>query len=70
VTSDRSRLQHSYLQTSAKRSLRSRLRLAGRVRSVGREPFMAERMRQDAVIRKLEIIGAAVKQLSNTTKEL
>ena len=26
---------------------------------------MAERMRQDAVIRKLEIIGEAVKQLSN-----
>jgi len=30
---------------------------------------MAERMRQDAVIRKLEIIGEAVKQLSNATKE-
>ena len=27
--------------------------------SVGRDPFMAERMRQDAVIRKLEIIGEA-----------
>jgi uncharacterized protein with HEPN domain len=37
--------------------------------SVGREAFMAERMRQDAVIRKLEIIGEAVKQLSTATKE-
>lgn len=36
--------------------------------SVGRDAFMAERMRQDAVIRKLEIIGEAVKQLSNPTK--
>jgi pimeloyl-ACP methyl ester carboxylesterase len=30
---------------------------------------MTERMRQDAVIRKLEIIGEAVKQVSITTKE-
>jgi uncharacterized protein with HEPN domain len=30
---------------------------------------MAERMRQDAIIRKLEIIGEAVKQLSNVTKD-
>ena len=37
--------------------------------SAGRDAFMAERMRQDAVIRKLEIIGEAVKQLSNATKE-
>ena len=37
--------------------------------SVGRDTFEAERMRQDAVIRKLEIIGEAVKQLSNTTRE-
>jgi uncharacterized protein with HEPN domain len=37
--------------------------------SPGRDAFMAERMRQDAVIRKLEIIGEAVKQLSNSTKE-
>ena len=29
--------------------------------SAGRDAFMAERMRQDAVIRKLEIIGEAVK---------
>jgi uncharacterized protein with HEPN domain len=37
--------------------------------SAGRDAFMAERMRQDAVIRKLEIIGEAVKRLSNATKE-
>ena len=32
--------------------------------SVGRDMFMSDRMRQDAVIRKLEIIGEAVKNLS------
>ena len=37
--------------------------------SVGRDAFMAERIRQDAVIRKREIIGEAVKQLSDPTKE-
>mgnify|MGYP003575826153 CR=1 FL=1 len=37
--------------------------------SVDREAFMAEGMRQDAIIRKLEIIGEAVKQLSGATKE-
>ena len=37
--------------------------------SVGRDAFMAERMRQDAVIRNLEIIGEAVKQLSTATRE-
>jgi len=36
--------------------------------SVGREAFMAERMRQDAVIRKFEIIGEAVKRLADTTQ--
>jgi uncharacterized protein with HEPN domain len=36
--------------------------------SAGRDAFMAERMRHDAVIRKLEIIGEAVKQLSDATK--
>jgi uncharacterized protein with HEPN domain len=30
---------------------------------------MADKMRQDAVIRKLEIIGEAVKQLSDTTRQ-
>jgi uncharacterized protein with HEPN domain len=33
--------------------------------AVGRDAFMAERMRHDAVIRKLEVIGEAVKQLSD-----
>jgi uncharacterized protein with HEPN domain len=37
--------------------------------SVGREAFMADRMRQDAVIRKLEIIGEAVKQISEATRQ-
>jgi hypothetical protein len=37
--------------------------------SVGRDAFVAERMRQDAVIRKLEIMGEAVKQLSDATKD-
>ena len=34
----------------------------------GRETFMADRMRQDATLRKLEIIGQAVKNLSEQTK--
>jgi uncharacterized protein with HEPN domain len=37
--------------------------------SVGREVFMVDRMRQDAVIRKLEIIGEAVKRLTDPTKQ-
>jgi uncharacterized protein with HEPN domain len=36
--------------------------------SAGREAFTAHRMRQDAVIRKLEIIGEAVKNLTEDTK--
>jgi uncharacterized protein with HEPN domain len=36
--------------------------------SVGEETFLADRMRQDAIIRKLEIIGEAVKQLSEETR--
>lgn len=36
--------------------------------SVGHEGFVAERMRQDAIVRKFEIIGEAVKQLSEATK--
>lgn len=35
----------------------------------GRDAFMGDRMRQDAVIRKLEVIGEAVKHLSDRTKE-
>jgi uncharacterized protein with HEPN domain len=34
----------------------------------GYEVFLRERMQQDAVIRKLEVIGEAVKQLSTATK--
>jgi uncharacterized protein with HEPN domain len=36
--------------------------------SAGRDAFFAERMRQDATIRKLQIIGQAVKSLSNIRK--
>ena len=36
--------------------------------SVGEEVFLADFMRQDAIIRKLEIIGEAVKQLSEATR--
>lgn len=36
--------------------------------SVGEQAFLADRMRQDAIIRKLEIIGEAVKQLSDETR--
>jgi uncharacterized protein with HEPN domain len=34
----------------------------------GRDAFFAERMRQDATIRKLQVIGEAVKSLSDTAK--
>ncbi len=37
--------------------------------ATGRDAFMADRMRQDAVIRKFEIIGEAVKHLSDETKQ-
>lgn len=37
--------------------------------SSGRDAFTADRMRQDAVIRKLEIIGEAVKKLSGDAKQ-
>lgn len=37
--------------------------------SAGRDAFMVERMRQDAVIRKLEIIGEAVKKLSDASRQ-
>jgi uncharacterized protein with HEPN domain len=36
--------------------------------SVGEAAFLVDRMRQDAVIRKLEIIGEAVKRLSDETR--
>ena len=37
--------------------------------AVGHDAFMTDRMRQDAVIRKLEIIGEAVKNVSGDTKQ-
>lgn len=37
--------------------------------SAGHDAFVADRMRQDAIIRKLEIIGEAVKRLSATTRD-
>ena len=37
--------------------------------SVGRDAFMTDKMRQDAVIRKLEVIGEAVKNLSKNAKQ-
>ena len=37
--------------------------------NVGRDAFMTDKMRQDALIRKLEIIGEAVKNLSEGTKQ-
>jgi uncharacterized protein with HEPN domain len=36
--------------------------------NAGREAFFAERMRQDATIRKLQVIGQAVKNLSDNSK--
>ena len=37
--------------------------------SVGRDAFMTDKMRQDALLRKLEIIGEAVKNLSEKSKQ-
>ena len=36
--------------------------------SGGRDAFFAERIRQDATIRKLQVIGQAVKNLSDASK--
>ncbi len=36
--------------------------------NVGRDTFFADRMRQDATLRKLQVIGQAVKNLSEDTK--
>jgi uncharacterized protein with HEPN domain len=36
--------------------------------NVGREVFLADRMRQDATLRKLQVIGEAVKNLSDQMK--
>lgn len=37
--------------------------------STGRQEFMADSMRQDAVVRQLETIGEAVKKISPATRE-
>lgn len=37
--------------------------------SAGRQAFQADRKTQDAVIRNLEVIGEAVKRLSDATKD-
>lgn len=37
--------------------------------AVGRDEFMEETLRQDAVIRRLEIIGEAVKRISTEARE-
>jgi uncharacterized protein with HEPN domain len=36
--------------------------------NAGRDAFFAERMRQDATVRKLQVIGQAVKSLSENAK--
>ena len=36
---------------------------------VGHDAFMTDGMRQDAIIRKLEVVGEAVKHLSEETKQ-
>jgi len=37
--------------------------------SAGRDAFMTDKMRQDAVLRKLEVVGEAVKNLSELSKQ-
>ena len=37
--------------------------------AAGERAFWADRMRQDAIIRKLEVIGEAVKHLSDETRD-
>lgn len=49
--------------------IRDAIRDVDRYGSLGHDVFMAERMRQDAIIRKLEIIGEAVKHLSDRAKD-
>ena len=39
-----------------------------RTPALARDAFFTERMRQDATIRKLQVIGQAVKNLSDTSK--
>ena len=49
--------------------IRDAIRDVERYGSLGCDAYMAEPMRQDAIIRKLEIIGEAVKHLSDRTKQ-
>ncbi len=37
--------------------------------SAGRDAFMNDRMRQDAVIRKLQVIGEAIKKIPDVTRQ-
>jgi len=37
--------------------------------SAGRDAFMNDRMRQDAVIRKLQVIGEAIKKIPDATRQ-
>jgi uncharacterized protein with HEPN domain len=48
--------------------IRDALRDIATYTSTGRDAFFAEQMRQDATLRKLEVIGQAVKNLSEETK--
>jgi uncharacterized protein with HEPN domain len=49
--------------------IRDAIRDLNEYAAVGREVFMVDRMRQDAVIRKLEIVGEAVKHVSEVTRQ-
>ena len=52
--------------------LRHILDAIGRIESYvscGRDAFFANSMSQDAVVRQLEVIGEAVKQISSSTRE-
>lgn len=48
--------------------IRDALADVGTYTSAGREAFFADRMRQDATLRKLEVIDQAVKNLSEDAK--
>jgi len=58
VKDDRAYLQH----------IRDALEDIHRYTSGGRQAFFVDRMRQDATLRKLQVIGEAVKRLSEDTK--
>jgi uncharacterized protein with HEPN domain len=58
VNNDRLYLEH----------IRDALQDIGGYSSAGRDAFFRDRMRQDAILRKLEVIGQAVKNLSDDAK--